>query len=504
VRERRWNKFPRPIDWLGGHCAKFHQNPTLPLLFAVALRLAKNIRLRLAALETDTLMTSKATLADLRRFYGIDDECTEIIRKNQDFLREAFTAAVDDFYRLSPTTLGGPSYFSDPASVAVARKKYLSHWEIMTEGQFGEAYAASLADIYNLRNDFGIDFRLSAGGRSFVLARVLEAILLRLPRGPWEFFSLRRRAKLQLAYYRITMLDFIVIMNGYLEAGQDERLRTLNHLAKSFEHAVGNIVTGVAAAAGGLRSTANSLTLSADETNTQSMAVALASREAEANVQAVASATRHLSHAIGEVSARVHESNEIAGRAAGKADETQDAVNSLSEAAERIGGSVVLISNIAAQTNMLALNATIEAARAGEAGRGFAIVAQEVKNLALATSRATSEIDAQVAGIQAATQHVASFIAGIAKTTQQMSAIAIAAETAVAEQVAATREIARRAEQASAGTHEMTGNIVGVTEAASSSSTAANEVLGLATRLTHQSEILSKQVRDFLTMVRAA
>ena len=83
----------------------------------------------------------------------------------------------------------------------------------------------------------------------------------------------------------------------------------------------------------------------------------------------------------------------------------------------------MLISNIAAQTNMLALNATIEAARAGEAGRGFAIVAQEVENLALATSQATAEIDAQVAGIQDATEHVASFIASIAKTTQQVSSI---------------------------------------------------------------------------------
>ena len=449
-------------------------------------------------------MTSKTTLAELRRFYGIDDECAAIVRQNHDFLRREFTAAVDDFYRLAPTNLGGPSYFSDPASVAVAHKKYLAHWEIMTQAQFGEDYEASLAGIYQLRNDFGIDFRLSAGGRSFVLARVLEAILLRLPRRPWELFSMRRRAKLQLAYFRITMLDLIATMHGYLEAGQDERLRTLNHLAKSFEHAVGNIVSGVAAAASDLRATADSLTLSADETNKQSMAVALASREAEANVQAVAHATHHLSQAIGEVSARVHESNQVAGRAAGKADETQDAVNSLSDAAERIGGSVVLISNIAAQTNMLALNATIEAARAGEAGRGFAIVAQEVKNLALATSRATSEIDAQVAGIQAATQHVASFIATIAKTTQQVSAIAIAAETAVAEQEIATREIARRAEQASSGTHEMTGNIIGVTEAASSSSTATKQVLDLATLLTRQSEILSKQVRDFLTMVRAA
>ena len=84
-----------------------------------------------------------------------------------------------------------------------------------------------------------------------------------------------------------------------------------------------------------------------------------------------------------------------------------------------------------------------------------------------------------------------------------MSAIAIAAETAVAEQEAATREIARR-EEASFGTHEMATNVLGVTEAAGNSNPAAKQVLDLATRLNRQSEILSKQVHDFLRMVRAA
>ena len=197
-------------------------------------------------------------------------------------------------------------------------------------------------------------------------------------------------------------------------------------------------------------------------------------------------------------------SNQIAGRAAGEADRTQAAVRSLTEAADRIGGIVDLISNIAGQTNMLALNATIEAARAGEAGRGFAIVAQEVKGLAHATSKATSEIGAYVDGIQAATQHVASFITSVAKSTQQVSAIAIAAETAVAEQDAATQEIARRVQEAARGTNEVTSNIVGVTEAAGNSSAAAKELLKSATDLTRQSEVLSKQVEDFLRTVRAA
>lgn len=446
-------------------------------------------------------MVFSLKLNDLPRLYGFDDECLAILQANKSFLHQEFHSALDALYDLRPFIERSAP---DKDAIAQAKVNHLRHWQILIEGRFDDVYAMSVAEIYRTGSYFGVDPRFCTASYGFIVARVMEAITLRLPQRRFELFPARQRAKLQSAYFRISMLDLACVIDGYLEANRDARQRTLNDLAKSFERAVGGITHGVVTSAMQLRGTADALTHSAESTNLQSMAVAIASKEADSNVRAVATATDHLSHAVSEISARVHESNAIAARAAGEADRTQTAVQSLLQAAEKIGGIVDLISTIAGQTNMLALNATIEAARAGEAGRGFAIVAQEVKGLALATSKATSDIGSLVGGIQETTQHVSSFIETIAKTTQQVSAVAVATEVAVAEHDAMAQEIARRVLEASRGTHTVASNIVGVTEAASDSSTAAKDVLKSATELTRQSEVLTKQVQDFLSMVRIA
>jgi len=176
----------------------------------------------------------------------------------------------------------------------------------------------------------------------------------------------------------------------------------------------------------------------------------------------------------------------------------------LATAAEKIGGIVDLINNIASQTNLLALNATIEAARAGEAGKGFAVVASEVKALAEQTSKATAQIGDQITGIQTSTQQSINRIAAITKTIGEVDAIAVTIATSVEEQGSATQEIARNVHQASQGTQDVAKNISGVRQSAENSSAAASQVLSAARDLSRQSETLQGEMEKFLLKVRAA
>ncbi|QUS38595.1 methyl-accepting chemotaxis protein [Tardiphaga alba] len=288
------------------------------------------------------------------------------------------------------------------------------------------------------------------------------------------------------------------------ERAQHDRRDTMNALASRFESGVGSVVSAVSSAATELRHTAQSMATTAEESTNQTAAVAAASEEATQSAQAVAAAVEELNASISEIAKQVNESARVAGDAVSQANVTNGEVQSLAEAAQKIGDVVKLISEIAAQTNLLALNATIEAARAGEAGRGFAVVASEVKALATQTSKATDEISAQVSSIQTATRASVDSIQSITSTIGRVSEIASTIAAAVEEQGAATLEIARNVAEAARGTGEVSQNIAGVNDAARETGIAASQVVDSAGELSRNGEDLKTQVDAFLREVRAA
>ena len=276
-----------------------------------------------------------------------------------------------------------------------------------------------------------------------------------------------------------------------------ERRAAMESLADDFERSVNGIVSSVATAAAGMQTTAQSMTATASDASARAATVGAASDSASNNVATVAAAAEELSSSVAEISRQVTQSSKIASKAVGDAERTNATVKVLSTGAEKIGEVVKLIHSIAAQTNLLALNATIEAARAGESGRGFAVVASEVKALANQTAKATEEIAAQVAAMQASTSEAVLSIGGITDTIAQMSEITGSISSAVEQQGAATREIARNIQSVAAGSSEISAHIGGVTTAAAATGAAASEVLSNARELDNQSGMLRTRSTNF-------
>ncbi|MDZ5648169.1 methyl-accepting chemotaxis protein [Nitrospirillum sp. BR 11828] len=288
------------------------------------------------------------------------------------------------------------------------------------------------------------------------------------------------------------------------QRAEKERRQAMLDLASAFENRVGGIVNGVTAQATELLATAQTLNSSSDNVARQAGTVAAASMQATQNVQTVAAATEELSASIQEITAQVSRTTQMISNAVTEADRTNAEVQGLMQSALRIGEVVTLINDIASRTNLLALNATIEAARAGDAGKGFAIVASEVKSLATQTAQATDEIRAQIAGMQAATETSAKSIQGIAEIINQVNQASTTIASAVEEQAATTNEITRNVQQAAQGTNDVSQTIAQVSDAAQETGVGAGEVHSAANDLSKNGELLKQQVDSFLREIRAA
>ncbi|WP_257166025.1 methyl-accepting chemotaxis protein [Bradyrhizobium sp. SRS-191] len=288
------------------------------------------------------------------------------------------------------------------------------------------------------------------------------------------------------------------------QEAEQRRKSDMQQMATNFEAAVGNIVQTVSTASSDLERAATTLSRTADTTQSLSSTVAVASEQASANVQSVASATTEMSTSVSEIARQVQEASRIADEAVKHAEKTDGQISELSDAANRIGDVVKLITDIAGQTNLLALNATIEAARAGDAGRGFAVVAQEVKALAAQTASATGEISAQITAMQGATQNSVATIKEIGGIINRIAEISAAIAAAIEEQGAATQEIARNVDQAAQGTTQVASNITEVNRGAGETGAASSQVLTSAQSLSQESSRLKNELDRFLGQLRAA
>ena len=284
----------------------------------------------------------------------------------------------------------------------------------------------------------------------------------------------------------------------------EEKHRATIKLADDLEYSVKSIVDRVSDAADQMKETAASMSKSTGVTVDRAGVVESASAEANTTAETVAKSADGLSASIRKISEQISSAREFTTVGKKKAAATNDTVQSLTEGAQKIGDVVRLIEDIAEQTNLLALNATIEAARAGEAGKGFAVVASEVKSLANQTAKATEDIRGQIEHMQKTTSRSVAEIEDVADMITKISDMTNDVANAVDHQDTATQKITDNIRITANGTQQVSLNIADVNAAAKQSLHSSNEVVEVVENLQTQSSVLSSELKQFLSTLRSA
>ena len=239
-----------------------------------------------------------------------------------------------------------------------------------------------------------------------------------------------------------------------------------------------------------------SVATAAEEMSSSMNSVAAASEQASTNLGMVTDAAGQMKLTLGEIASNCEKARGVTQNASHKVKTASQRVVLLGASARDINKVTEVITDIAEQTNLLALNATIEAARAGEAGKGFAVVASEIKGLASKTAEATLDIKDKIKGIQNSTEDTVKDVDQIMEVIFKVTEIVAAIAAAIEEQSASATEVAQNIEQASTGIGDVNESVAQSSQVSSEIASDISKMNSVTVDMTSRSNQMKKSARN--------